>query len=215
MLRRHPLLDPPLADGAAFALLEGRMAMLTRLAEIGMEIAEAAGRRAAALAGGGETGPTDPGLTFSRVARAVRLTIALQSRLAQDLAALGETRGRARAKAAAHRRNRVQAEVERAIEAEYADADADVCNELSRVLWERLNDTDETDILDRPMDELVALICRDLGLSPQAWVPAFVAPLDAHDPPEPEPPEGGPVADLVAGLGTRGASTAPAAHSSA
>src|SRR4051794_18794903 len=82
--------SPAPAGAPARALIERQLATLTRLAEIGMEIAEAAGRQAAAAqSDAGEAAlPGDPGLTYSRAARAVRLTIALQSRLAKDLAAL-------------------------------------------------------------------------------------------------------------------------------
>ena len=69
------------APADARALIEGQMAMLTRLAQVGMELVEAVGREA-------KTAPVEAGLAFARVARAVRMTIALQSRLAKDLAAL-------------------------------------------------------------------------------------------------------------------------------
>ncbi|OYX34496.1 MAG: hypothetical protein B7Y99_05225 [Caulobacterales bacterium 32-69-10] len=58
------------------------MAMLERLAEIGMEIAEDAGRMSRSQAEG-VAQAADPGLTYSRAARAVRLTIALQQRLTE------------------------------------------------------------------------------------------------------------------------------------
>ncbi|HTK34080.1 MAG TPA: hypothetical protein VL358_02180 [Caulobacteraceae bacterium] len=165
--------DAPPADAgaAARALTQRQLAMLTRLAEIGMDIAEACGRQARASLDG-ETpaeaaGPeglfrTDPGLAFARVARAVRLTIALQSRLSKDAAALDRARAEAR-------RARIHRLVERAIEAEHEDADA--IDRLSDDAWERLNEEEDWDGLDaRPLAQTVARICRDLGLAPDVWV---------------------------------------------
>src|SRR5687767_8630850 len=101
MIHVDPALVAPSPAAApatdARALIERQLAMLTRLAEIGMEIAEACGREAVAAPGAGEGAAQtperlrDPGLAFARVARAVRMTIALQSRLAKDLAALDRT----------------------------------------------------------------------------------------------------------------------------
>jgi hypothetical protein len=60
-------------------LTDRQLAMLERLAEIGMQIAEAAGRQARATGEGEGAAVPDPALSFSRTARAVRLTIALQA----------------------------------------------------------------------------------------------------------------------------------------
>jgi hypothetical protein len=146
---------------AASARMDRQMAVLDRLVEIGLEIAEEAGRQARAPA---EDRPlVDPGLTYSRAARAVRLTIALQQRLAKDIAGLARDQAYAR-------RNRIQRAVERAIEAERDDADE--IETLSEEARERLWD-DETfdDLADLTLDEAVALICKDLGLAPaEGWV---------------------------------------------
>ncbi|OYX30721.1 MAG: hypothetical protein B7Y99_11285 [Caulobacterales bacterium 32-69-10] len=155
--------------------------MLAELAEIGMEMARAAGRRACALAESDEASGLDPALSYARAARAVRLTIALQSRLLSDLAALDGAETKARAAEAFKRRDRIHRRVETIIEAERADADE--AEQLSSDVWERLTDADESAVLDRPIDEVVAQICQDLGLSPmlaaQAWAaPAFT---DADD----------------------------------
>jgi hypothetical protein len=192
----HPA-DPPVTDRAAAhaALIERQLAKLERLADIGMEIAEAAGRRAATLAESGEEGTDgpDPGLTYARAARAVRLTLALQARLARDLAALGEAATRAQAAEAARRRDRIHTRVERALEAERLGEDE--VEPLSSDVWERLTEEDDEALLARPIDEVVALICADLGLSPAWAAPAFPrlgpAPqADADSPPPtlPAPP---------------------------
>jgi hypothetical protein len=173
-----PPTTPPAARAAqAHALIDRQLAMLTRLAEIGMEIAEAAGRRACALAEGGEAAPSlvaqgpDPGLAYARAARAVRLTIALQSRLAKDLAALDEAQARANGAEAARRRDRAHAHVEQAAEDQRDDTDE--VEALSSRAWERLTDLDDDDLLLRPIGEVVARICEDLGLSPAFVASAF------------------------------------------
>jgi hypothetical protein len=137
---------------------ERHLAMLARLAEIGMEIAEEAGRQAPGEAGKGPQA-ADPALSFARTARAVRLTIALEARLAADRLAT-------RRPEAARRRDRIHTKVERALEAERDDADE--VETLATAAWEQLTETDDADLLDRPIHEVVARICADLGLSP-AW----------------------------------------------
>jgi hypothetical protein len=176
--------DAPLARD----LIARQLARLERLSDIGMEVAEAAGRSAAALAGGGEAGAADPALAYARAARAVRLTIALQSRLMAELAALDGAEAKARAVTAARRRDRIHARVEQAIEADRRDApDAEHDVEtLSSSVWERLTEEDDADLLDRPMEEVVAQICRDLGLSP-AW--AALAPQPSASAPAPTQPD--------------------------
>ena len=134
------------------------MQMLQELAELGMGLA-----RTVEPASSPEAGP-DLGLMFSRIARAVRQTLALEARLYQDRATrhghaeagrLVETRERGlRRKAQAGRI------VERVLE---SDADGEA---LLDALDERLDDADDIDFADRPLGELVAHICRDLGVTP-------------------------------------------------
>ena len=141
--------------------------MLTRLAEIGMDIAEAAGAAArASLAGEGPANDRiDPGLTYSRAARAVRMTIALQSRLLADLAALDRGEALAREAKVQARRSRIHHIVSKAIEAEHRDVRDIVV--LNHETQERLRDEDDYgDLLELPLGEAVARICRELGLSP-------------------------------------------------
>jgi hypothetical protein len=188
----HRATSAPAAETAR-ELIDAQLPMLTRLAEIGMDIAEAAGRRAVAQAEGGETEErgSDPALAYARAARAVRLTLALQSRLVAELAALDQAHAKARAVEAGRRRDRIHARVEQAIEAERADAEGDEIEHLSAAAWERLTETDDAELLDLPMDEVVALVCRDLGLSP-AWAEAFAggALAVADHPPPPAVPSG-------------------------
>ena len=171
--------SPPERSAPARALIEAQRVLLTRLAEIGMAIAEDAGRRSAALAQSGEAGAPkaqhepDPGLTYSRAAHAVRLTFALQSRLLEALAALDKSDADARAGEARRRRERIHRQVKQAIEAECDDRGE--IKQLSWAAWERLVEDDDGDFADLPISEVVARICADLGLSPDWGDGVFAA----------------------------------------
>jgi hypothetical protein len=165
--------DPanPSAPPDARALIEDQLAMLTRLAQVGMEMAEACGRQAQAA-------PIETGLAFARVARAVRMTIAVQSRLAKDLAALDRAEAMADKARTARRRMRLSQLVEDAARAKiaaqreagarfWADEDAieDEIERLSTEAYERLTDAEDGDLSGLPFHAAVAAICADLGLS--------------------------------------------------
>ncbi len=191
--------DATVADAAGPALVraavEQQVVMLTRLAQIGINISEAIERRAVAqaliaeraaepgaAAGEACADRSEPGVVYQRVARAVRLTVALQSKVLKDLIALdqGEAQARqmaekARDRTAAapaaeddplgRRRERIDRIVRRVIEAE--EPDEDDVERLSGEAWERLIDEDVYgDVLARPIGEIVARVCEDLRLSP-------------------------------------------------
>ncbi len=188
--------DATVADAAGLAqvraLVEQEVAMLTRLAQIGLNIAEAVERQAVAQAQFAEraaepgvaveasVGRSEPGLVYPKVARAVRLTLALRAKAVKELMALdqGEALARlARDKATAEaeaqadpverRRERVGRIVRRLIESE--EGDPKEVERLSSDVWERLEDEDGDvygDLMARPIGEIVALICEDLELSP-------------------------------------------------
>lgn len=148
--------------------------MLQKLAEIGMDIAESlrAQARAALEPDAGAADPhRDLGLSFSRVSRAVRLTLALEARL-----------GGARQAAEADRQDRafdvpqplfqrfdhvvrkalVQETVQEVIKREGDGLRREVLRER---LEERLFDFDEDfDLTDRPAGQVIAQICLELGL---------------------------------------------------
>jgi hypothetical protein len=176
--------NPP-TPADARALIEGQMAMLSRLAQVGMEIAEACGREAKAS-------PTEgarphPGLVFARVARAVRMTIALQSRLMKDLAALDRADEIAERARTTRRRTRLAQMIEDAARAKvaaqreagsrfWADEDAieDEIETLTSEAYERLIDAEDGGLWGRPFHEVVAGVCKDLGLSPE-WTARIAA----------------------------------------
>jgi hypothetical protein len=183
-----------LGDGvcAAAEMAARHSAVLRELAEIGMDLARLMQRRAMAEveaqaaaepeAGAGRSvrgaGGGDLGLGFSRIARAVRQTLALEAKLEQDHHARGEPARAQQAKRReqeehwqaakqAHRTRRqyeISEIVEQAIEAEAAESDVE---RLLADLDERLADeADDADFGDRPIGEIVARICADLGLTP-------------------------------------------------
>jgi hypothetical protein len=73
-------------------MAEEQIVWLSRLAEAGVQMAEAAGRRALAEAEAPEPaadqGHADPNQAYAKVARSVRLTVALRSRALKDWVAL-------------------------------------------------------------------------------------------------------------------------------
>ena len=147
--------------------------MLEELAEVGMDLArELRSRLLERTEGEGELA-----LAFTRVARAVRQSVMLKQRLISDR----ETRDR---KAEAERMERpvvdlgwvlgkqtpgsirkdtVRNGVENAIEDEFDAADAE---ELLDEVYERLDAYDEAEFVDRPIGEMMARICKDLGVTP-------------------------------------------------
>jgi hypothetical protein len=194
--------DEAASLAAARAVAERQVEMLGRLAEVGLALGVGLEREALAPpAGGAAPGEApreaeggllgargDAGLTYSRIARAVRMTLALQSKLLQDITHLGrveaEARRGLRRKQLEARRKTINSIVLGAIhdaaEAEAPDDDAAegegdsqaLVDRLAGGLYECLHDEDEYgDILQRPIGEVVALICKDLGLEPDwdAW----------------------------------------------
>ena len=169
--------------------------MLRRLAEIGMEMAEAMAEEAAvrlaavravgAKVEAGEAplsalaapGP-DVSLAMTRLTRAVRLTLAMEKRLAEAPDPVADARRAAEAERAErekHERIRryftregnlglVRDAVETLIETE---APQDQVERLVQALSERLEDPpDEEDFAELTTGELVARVCADLGLTP-------------------------------------------------
>lgn len=141
---------------------ERRLAMLERLAELGMVMAE----RLAAT-----TEPTgDEALKFLRVAKAVRQTLALHAQMEAEFQAeairIVEREARARNAEVARRKGRIITAVERLIEAE-TSGDDDRCDALTETFDEwRVDREDEDFGLDKTFGEAVAAICKMLGLAP-------------------------------------------------
>lgn len=171
--------DRARAACAAEARTARQLAMLQELAEIGMQMARAV--RDEALAPGepasdeaskppSRFGTGDLGLVYSRIARAVRQTVALETRVADDSQKASVVRERRRIAAvhwAAHeRRNEIRGYVTEAIEAQAVERRfAD--HEVERLLDDLDDRLEAGDVLgEAPVGELVARICADLGVIP-------------------------------------------------
>ena len=170
---------PALQEERPQTALERQLALLERLAEAGMELVEAL--VAQAKGSGPKVEGGDVGLAFSRVSRAVRMAVLLHQQLAQG----GVDPAEAAHKAEAERR---KAHVGRAVRIVRRVA-KDHCrikpDMISAYAWEARERLDDDDIYGlaatRPVGELVALICRDLGLQPdwdalaqEAWARAEI-----------------------------------------
>jgi len=179
-----------------------RIAVAHRLVEMGLELAEAAQRLAlarmerqiaAAEAGEVEAAETpasrrsDPVADAERMARMVRLSLALAARLDGD-----EPARRARARAEAKDRREAEKDAQwqaigaresaRIDEMERREdiiaevmtgaltadgADRETIDERIHEAFERLSEGEwEYDLLDRPVGALAAQLCRDIGLEP-------------------------------------------------
>jgi hypothetical protein len=167
---------------AAEARRERQLAMLQELAEIGMQMARAVRDEALARAGAtDEDAPARPspfgggdlGLVYARIARAVRQTLALETRVAEGIEKARTEQAHSQVAAIRtafeERQHAVRDYVADAIEAEAAERgtpEKDI-ERLMDNLDERLEDGDYDDALaDAPIGDLVARICADLGVTP-------------------------------------------------
>jgi hypothetical protein len=156
--------------------IEGQVTQSRGLAEV-----------VSATAGSVAAGPPPPALdaaamSFSRVARGMHMTALLQSRLIGELeqarrreetraeaeqdAGLEAERDKQRNDPARARKIRVEGIVARVATIRCGDDDQ-ALDRLMTEAWDRLEDDDiYGDVMTRPVGELVAVICRDLGLEP-------------------------------------------------
>jgi hypothetical protein len=178
MLHAPPSLDAPPTDPAEEQAAR-HARVLQGLTEVCMDVAEAL--REQVLEQVAAKTPVDPGqaaLALSRLARAVRLTLMLEAMFAEAPAAADDGTDDDEdddepPKAAIPRyEERITAfmAVAGAIGTEVR-GDVDRSERLRAEARERLFDR-ETDVMDRPIGEVVALICRDFGLTydPGSWV---------------------------------------------
>jgi len=182
-MNAHAAIDavdaPALQEERPQTALERQLARLERLAEAGMELVEALVAQAKGSVPKVEGG--DVGLAFSRVSRAVRMAVLLHQQLIQG----GVDPAEAARKAEAERK---KAHVGRAVRIVQRVA-KDHCrvkpDMISAYAWEARERLEDDDIYGlvatRPVGELVALICRDLGLQPnwdaleqEAWAQAEI-----------------------------------------
>jgi hypothetical protein len=209
----HTQTPPPIrgADDAAAAWRGRQLAILSELAEAGLEIALALKTRivgTAALEPDADSARAcaDLARAFDRTSRAVRMSIALRERVLKEAAAGGQAARSAGDDARTHRAERARRIVGRIANARHTDRYARQA--FDSQARERLYDRDITgDLEGRPIGALVAQICADLGLAPrwtamaqEAWAqeeiterppgsPYAAWPDLAPDEPDPEDPE--------------------------
>ena len=196
MTDRQPPCENAVADADPSAwgqeALRRQVALLERLSESGLRMALAIERRlteAAPEAALSSDALAKEAMAFSRAARTVRVTALLQSRLIKDAEQLrlhtaAEAEERAEEKQRLQPVYRHKARVERIVERLAIDqCDEDTIECVIVEAGERLDDEDlYGDIMTRPVGELVALLCRDLGLEPdwdrlseEAWAKQEIA----------------------------------------
>ena len=183
-------------------LHEFRMAALERLTERGLTLLDEVQRTAVATDG---TAENNLGLSYSRIAKAVRLSLMLHARFEDEFYKTAEQRQveadeRAASEEAgrrAHQKRQVKKAVKLALEIDWAAAEARGeerdYGEHETDLLERLDDYDDySDFGNLPVGAVVENICRVMGLKfdPALWEdePWAVAEMA-------EKPEGSPYAD--------------------
>ncbi|MDB5433088.1 MAG: hypothetical protein JWP35_4204 [Caulobacter sp.] len=189
---------PPVPGGRvgaddAGAWSERRLAILSELAEAGLEIALALKTRiietAAAEPDADSAGAcADLARAFDRASRATRMAIALRERVVKDAAGGVQATRAAADNARTERAGRVRRIVGRVAKGFWNDGP--VCELLDKAVRERLFDPDISGELgDRPIGALVAQICADLGLAPrwlelaeEAWAQAEITERPAGSP---------------------------------
>ena len=156
---------------------EQRLALLRELADIGMGLARGVAAEAAET-GDGRIGDADLALTFARVSRAVRQTLALEVRFEQEALTL---RTRVLGATGARVKRQAARGVSDAIEADFS-SDFEADRQLAD-LHERLADEDDCDFVGKPLAQIVERLCREIGVrfDPDLWEEA-----EAADPPRPE-----------------------------
>jgi hypothetical protein len=197
--------NPGAPDAWERALLDRQLQTLDRLAEMGLAVAAAVQARATAP-DASDAAVTHAALDFARVSRAVRMTLALQSRLVRDF------KTPVKAASAKADDDKDEVEIPKNFAIYWADGSPVNAAAERRVLRETVRDlaTDrgldretaerlETEALERferdsvypvysvpgalPYRELVAKICEDLGLKPGATrAPPFSAENGGEDP---------------------------------
>jgi len=176
-------------EGCAAPSRERRLRMLDRLAEAGLEIALAIERRVK------DAPPDQPlaelnaaAMAYGRAARATRLAILLQEQLGQgggDPQAVARQAEAVREAALAARKTAHIGRAVRIVErvAMTCQIKPSRIGDYAYAARERLDDDDIYGLVaTRPLGELVALVCRDLGLKPdwdaladEAWARAEIA----------------------------------------
>jgi hypothetical protein len=135
---------------------------LRELAELGMSFARKLEARVEGVASVAEVQAL--ALAFNRIARGVRLTHALRTKLVRDQLEIGKLERVAAQKAVERRKAQVTAVLDREIFTD--EADQDTADHLAERLTERLDaEALFDDFLNGPLDHVIARIRKDLGLA--------------------------------------------------
>ena len=142
---------------------EWRARTLRQLVAIGMDMARMLQDQAreASACDPGVIGP-DLSLRFHRISRSIRMSLALDDKLADGF----QDRAKERKAAQLTERKALAKEaVSRQVDRDTPDRD------LHRERSDRIEREDLEDFSDKPVSEIIAIICADLGITPdwQAW----------------------------------------------
>jgi hypothetical protein len=189
-------LDRPEAD------LAWKLPMLRELAEMGMDMARDVRDRGVAEPAPDQPAKPDgegdaPARAFARLSRSVRMTVALHTKLIEDYRKSDEERAAERTRRAAAARDahrgtqmdKVKRVAEATIDAETGE-DWNEREDLHDKLSECLKDFDDyADLGNRSIGEIIARICRDLGVKPdwRRWVDAAWAKQEMAEKPPGSP----------------------------
>ena len=164
-----PMIDPadlPENPSEDRANLDRQLAKLDRLGDLGLQIVEALADQAK---GGRIVVVGDLALAYDRVARAVRMTVMLRSRLVaegRETAAKPASAAGAAADPAAARKDAISRVIKRIAQGDER-LDGFQMAWAAREARERLEHDDiYGEVMSQPVSELVGRICHDLGLNP-------------------------------------------------
>jgi hypothetical protein len=147
-----------------------QLEMLGELAELGLDVARAVERQARepSAAPDGPLFKGDLALAYARVSRAVRLTLMLQSKLIEDMKAAEKAGAEERKSDEPTNRAKIRVDtIVQRISATQHAGEPEMHEWVLREAAERLDDEDVFgDLLERPISESVARLCKQLGLEP-------------------------------------------------
>ena len=142
---------------------EWRARTLRQLVAIGMDMARMLQDQARDAQGSdpGVIGP-DLSLRFHRISRSIRMSLALDAKLIAGFQAQMKER---KAAVLTQRKALAKEAVSRQVDRDTPDRD------LHRERSDRIEREDLEDFSDKPVSEIIAIICKDLGITPdwQAW----------------------------------------------
>ena len=172
----------PAAEDPAAARTARHLRLLERMVEIGMGLLDDLRDPA--------SGPAvERGLTYTRVTRAIRLTMALEERLANPPAeapkpdlkpVVPSTPPTWVERTAEDVRDEAKETIKALVEELRYDKGDEVADDLRVAVGERLDEFDDEDFDTLSMAEILGIVCKDLGLEPEweQWIEEELVDLD-------------------------------------